>query len=97
MLAALSLWTGLVVPILDAEEWNHGTVVESAHDPDQCVRGHDHTICTQVVASRALPSDGSQHNRAAPAQPFVTMHTLGEWASLHPPFASPLGSRAPPA
>src|SRR5687768_4439463 len=96
-LATLSLWASVAVPILDAEEWNHGAVVESAHDPSRCVPGHDHSICTQVVASRALPADAPRHHRDVFAQPGATLHAVAAGQPARQMHLLPLGSRAPPA
>ena len=96
-LATFSLWAGLAVPIMDADGWSHGAVVESAHDPGVCVRGHDHTICTQVVVSRAAPTDGSRYHRDGLLAPNPDASPEAEAWPPHFTRVSSLGSRAPPA
>jgi hypothetical protein len=97
LLATLSFASLVVGPVLDSMDWSHGAAIESAHDAERCVRGHDHSICTQVVASRALPADGARHHSRAPAQRSVTMAEASEWALFRHTELLPLGPRAPPA
>jgi hypothetical protein len=97
LLATLTFASLIVGPVLDSMDWGHGPVLESKHDPATCVRGHDHSICTQVIASRALPADGARHHSRTPAQPSSTMVEASEWALFHHTEVLPLGSRAPPA
>lgn len=54
-LAALMTSLSVLVPLLDAGERPDGPVVEAEHHAPDCVRGHDHTICLQLGANRALP------------------------------------------
>ena len=49
-LVALSV----LVPMLDAAGGDARPTLETEHDT-RCVIGHDHTICTQTSANRALP------------------------------------------
>lgn len=76
VLATLLMVLSVAVPVLDAGEKGRGPVVESEHNPSTCVRGHDHTICTQLGASRGLASEGPRHgggfSRAAMHRPLAS-------------------------
>lgn len=48
----------VAVPVMDARGYGSGPVIESEHDASACVVGHDHTICSQARAGRALPTLG---------------------------------------
>ena len=50
-LTALLLVVSVVVPALDRGGFSNETVLESEHSAASCLRGHDHTICTQVEAN----------------------------------------------
>ncbi len=55
-LTALLLMVSVVVPMLDGGEFSHEAAFESEHSAASCLRGHDHTICTQVSANLLLPA-----------------------------------------
>jgi hypothetical protein len=96
LLAACSFGSLVVAPLLDSLDRGHRAVIESAHDPDHCVREHDHSICTQVVASRALPPDHGRQHQGALVERASTIVDAREWVLLHHAETLPLGSRAPP-
>ncbi len=57
--AILSLFVVLLsvtAPLLDVDLFSAGTGVESEHDPSSCVRGHDHTVCQQVITLKLAPA-----------------------------------------
>lgn len=64
ILPPLLLAIGVVVPLLDRDLYDRGPVLEAEHSPSACVVAHDHTICTQVGASRWAP--------AKPAVPWLS-------------------------
>lgn len=64
----------LLVPALDGADGGRKRVLESGHSAAACAVGHDHSICVQIDANRAL-SGGSAALRfpvlllASPASP----------------------------
>lgn len=93
-LAALMTSLSVFVPLLDASERPDGPFIEAEHHAPDCLPGHDHTICLQLGADRALPEGG----RAA-AMPAGDVHGLGfpDRSTLPQPGAvAPIRSRAPP-
>ena len=54
--SALIVMLSVAVPVLERSDVGRGTAFESQHDPATCAPGHNHTLCTQVGASHALPS-----------------------------------------
>jgi len=55
-LAALMVTLSVAVPLLERADLARGTALESQHNPTTCAPAHNHTLCTQVGASHALPS-----------------------------------------
>jgi hypothetical protein len=55
---AILLLQGLLVPSLEADGSTRRAVLESEHSDATCVVGHDHTICLQVGANRAVATPG---------------------------------------
>ena|SRR3990172_6291027 len=53
---ALIVTWSVAVPVLERADLARTTAFESRHDPVACSPGHNHTLCTQVGASQALPS-----------------------------------------
>lgn len=95
LLAALSVASAAVVPLLDAVEPERGAVLESAHDRASCARRHDHGLCTQVAANAGISAAPPRHGllqgsaRRPPTRPLDS----------RPPRLDrflPLGPRAPP-
>ncbi|HZD04973.1 MAG TPA: hypothetical protein VE173_08640, partial [Longimicrobiales bacterium] len=88
LMAALSV----VVPMLDAGDAFRGPGIESEHHASTCVVVHDHTICTQVSANRALTT------HAPPPRRPATELVLPDPVSAAPPPAGRLaGTRLPRA
>jgi hypothetical protein len=59
-LSAVMLVIWISVPLLERSDLVNDPVVESEHNPSTCLPGHDHTVCTQVVANLAAPSAGQE-------------------------------------
>jgi hypothetical protein len=55
-LSALMVTLSVAVPVWERADLTRGTALESQHDPTTCAPEHNHTLCTQVGASHALPS-----------------------------------------
>jgi hypothetical protein len=64
ILTALSLWSGVAVPLLDRDAWSFHAAMESQHDPATCAPAHDHRICTQVGAKHSLTNATQSRHRA---------------------------------
>jgi hypothetical protein len=60
-LAALMMSQSVAIPLLDRADRVGVPVVESEHNASTCVRGHDHTICTQFSANRQISTDAPRH------------------------------------
>ena len=95
-LCLVSLQTSALVPVLDAGELEHAPVLESRHDPSACVRGHDHSICTQVAGSRAVPAERVRHEHSVASPRADVRHVPPAPPLSHPALVPPLGSRPPP-
>jgi hypothetical protein len=55
LLSALLVWATVAAPMLERGTLlGGGRAVESQHDLAECPDGHDHRICTQIGANRAL-------------------------------------------
>ena len=83
-----------MAPALDVDLFSQRPVVEKEHDPSACVKGHDHTLCSQVSAGKWMFT--------APAPPWLrldhttlTLRALSVRTSTLREAASPL-PRAPP-
>lgn len=63
--SAVVLALSVVVPTLDSGADFAGPGIESEHHASTCVVVHDHTICTQVSANRALTTHAAAPRRAA--------------------------------
>lgn len=57
LLGVLVLGQAVLTPLLERSEGGRRSVLESRHVAGSCVVGHDHTLCTQVGANRALSTD----------------------------------------
>jgi hypothetical protein len=55
-LSVLIVALSVAVPVLERADLARTTAFESRHDPGACAPSHNHTLCTQVGASHALPS-----------------------------------------
>lgn len=77
---ALLLLQAVVVPALEATDAGPRAVLESQHDAS-CLVGHDHSICTQTGANRALSARTVAHPFAVLS---VAMATLLQ--PSHPPL-----------
>ena len=53
LLALLAVGVPVSLPFVDAGERADGEVVESSHDPAECLRVHDHAACSQLLNSFA--------------------------------------------
>ena len=93
-LTALLLVVSVVVPALDRGWLSNETVLESEHSAASCLRGHDHTICTQVEANLLVASTSPVSGR-----PF-TVRESGHWVRAFTPLRARhldgRRSRAPP-
>ena len=94
LLASLITVSAFAVPLLDALGEENRVVLESEHNPSTCVRGHDHTICSQVGASQALAAAAPRHGsaRVVPAELHPTheaRRVARVVAASHPPRAPP--------
>ena len=52
---------GVLVPLLDRGERVGGFAFESEHDAATCLRGHDHTVCTQFGSNHQILNDAPRH------------------------------------
>jgi hypothetical protein len=93
-LTALLLIVSVVVPALDRGGLSNETVLESEHSAASCLRGHDHTICTQVEANLLVASTPPVRGR-----PFAISESA-PWAGVFTPLQTRhldgRRSRAPP-
>ena len=94
VLATLLMVLSVAVPVLDAGEKGPGAVVESEHNPSTCVRGHDHTICTQLGASHGYTSEAPRHGGGF-TRPAIPRPLAIDDAAPSPAFRDH-HSRAPP-
>lgn len=94
LLAVLILGTGVVAPALD-RGGVHGAALEAEHHPSACVQGHDHTICTQLGASRLAPAGGPESPQRASTLE-LPLPTLAGLPST-PALLAHRHARAPPA
>ena len=93
-LSVAMLALSVAIPVLERAELVHQPVVESEHNPATCLRGHDHTVCTQVGASFSAPSAPPQHQ---PAPTLVRAGVTGHASAAAPSwYADGHHSRAPP-
>ncbi|MGD2069872.1 MAG: hypothetical protein PVI57_14470 [Gemmatimonadota bacterium] len=94
ILVTILVTLSVAVPAMDGRDYGSGPVFESEHDASACVVGHDHTICTQAGAGRALPTLGYQPH--APRLAVWTVRRAPVRAVRHRlPLPGPR-SRAPP-
>lgn len=93
-LSLLMLTLSGVVPIMERADLDSRTVAESEHNPGQCPRGHDHTICTQFGANFSAVARATVY---VPA-PAIVRAVLTVSASAFAPatFHPAHRSRAPP-
>lgn len=94
LLAVLILGSGVVAPALD-RGGVHGAALEAEHHPSACHRGHDHTICAQLGASRLAPAGGAESPQWASALE-LPLPTLVRVPST-PAVLAHHHARAPPA
>lgn len=94
LLAVLLLGSGVVAPALE-RGGAQGPALEADHHASTCVRGHDHTICTQLGANRLAPTDAVKAPEPAPAVELSRSDLAGLEATRTP--LSHLRARAPPA
>lgn len=94
LLAVLVIGSGLVAPVLDGGG-AHGAALEAEHHPSACVRGHDHTVCTQLGANRLAPAEGAE----TPAWDSTLELAAPDPTALPstPSFLAHRHARAPPA
>ncbi|HKJ02628.1 MAG TPA: hypothetical protein VJ997_09240 [Longimicrobiales bacterium] len=94
-LSALIVTLSVAVPVLERADLARETAFESHHDPATCSPGHNHTLCTQVGASHALPS---RQDLRVPVSPFVGGHLAGDLgAAFVPTLPGGHTTRAPPS
>lgn len=92
---ALLVALSVAVPVLERADLGRGTAFESQHDPATCSPGHNHTLCTQVGASHALPS---RQDMRVGTSPFVRGRVADHLASVFvTAFADGHPTRAPPS
>ena len=93
-LSAVMLVIWISVPLLERADLVNESVMESEHNPSTCLPGHDHTVCTQVVANLAAPSAGQEKQQ----QDVIVRHLNPGEADLvvHSVLAEGHPSRAPP-
>ena len=91
----LMLTLSIAVPVLERADLVNEPVAESEHNPTECPRGHDHTICTQVGANLSAASSGDDHqgngtvvDSALPGDRPAAMSTAFDEG--HPSRAPPL-------
>lgn len=94
LVSALLVALSVVVPVLDRDRPGRILTLESEHDPATCVTGHDHTVCTQVGASQALPDDGPRQPRRPASTALLRTTTHDDAAPPHATDSS--RPRAPP-
>jgi len=94
-LTTLIVALSVAVPVLERADLARETALESQHDPATCSPGHNHTLCTQVGASHALPS---RQDLRVGGSPFVGGPVAGHIYSV---FVTVLAdghpTRAPPS
>ncbi|MBW3533900.1 MAG: hypothetical protein KY453_01570 [Gemmatimonadetes bacterium] len=94
LLASAMLVLSVAVPVLDTDRVSFAPVVESEHAPDQCVAGHDHTLCAQVGASRTLAA--SEIRLPLPTLDVIEPVTAPQDALHHLLTGTGHSTRAPP-
>ena len=92
---AVLLLQGLLVPMLEATGDARKVVLESEHSAASCVIGHDHSICIQAGANRAVLTSAIRHHLSVPALSFAATVGPTELHSVTPPPAN--RTRAPPS
>jgi len=94
VLATLLVTLSVLVPLLDRGERVGRPTWEAEHDAATCVRGHDHTICTQFRANHPVLSDAPRHGTVPPA--VVALRPLVDEIVIVLASSTPHHSRAPP-
>ena len=84
---------GVAVPLLDSAGGERGPVIETEHHAT-CVRGHDHTICTQMGSNLQLPAEADADER--PRQGVTTDFRSAVREAASAPLARRHPPRAPP-
>lgn len=92
--AALFFMTGIAVPLMESTPPGDGPVAESQHAPDECVPGHDHSLCSVIKAGFVLPAPRAavQSAGAGDAAPGIEPGLVALEHALadgHPPRAPP--------
>jgi hypothetical protein len=93
--AALMVCQSVAVPLLDRAERLGGPVLESEHSASSCVKGHDHTVCTQFSANHQIPSEAPRHSRTA--REIATFSRESGEIAITRASHSTQHSRAPPS
>ena len=93
-LAALFFTTGIAAPLMESLPGSDGPVVESQHEPGECVPGHDHTLCILINAGSVLPAPAptGHATHVSEASPVATRAATRGGLALpegHPPRAPP--------
>lgn len=94
LLGGLLLVTSVAVPLLDRTASGPAAALETEHHAATCVRGHDHTICTQVGANLPVMDGGHPRPPGERLRRFLAVPAIA-----HAPTrseADPNPSRAPP-
>lgn len=95
LLAALTVASGTVAPLLERGTLEPETGIESEHDLSRCAHAHDHRLCTQMGANRSIVAPPVDHRplhgllRAAAATAVARAHTPSPREG-HAPRAPPL-------
>jgi len=85
----------VLVPVLERADLAREAAFESQHHAATCSPGHNHTLCTQVGASHALPS---RQDLRVGVSPFVGGAVAGHLRSVFVPvLAEGHPTRAPPS
>lgn len=90
----LFLMLSVAVPLMERDDLLSQTVIESEHNPLQCQRGHDHTVCTQAGTNLLVNPPSSSVIHAT----FLTISVpdLFQDYTAHSNFLDGYNPRAPP-
>jgi hypothetical protein len=92
---ALIVTLSVAVPVLERADLARTTAFESRHDPVACSPGHNHTLCTQVGASHAIPSRQDLRVGVSPFVGSTVARRTG--AAFVPVLPDGHPTRAPPS
>ena len=84
----------VLVPLLDRGERVGRPTLESEHDAATCVRGHDHTVCTQFGSNHHILNDAPRHGTVS--HEAVSLGRLTDQVAVATGPRTLQQSRAPP-